>query len=154
VLGCNSGWSPSEDPQARCVGQTQTTSLIEFRQFHCKRETSKREDESGWVCLLTGTGATQCVPKAPSVGWKRHGSINLHWTALGRSVTRLNVKYGLASGGPVTTSADLTPNPGFITSFEIQGLQVGQSYAFWLVAETSEGSATQVNSGRMLYTQV
>jgi len=149
VLGCEAGFKTSVNPDAQCVGQTQTTSQIEFRPFACKREHNKHDEDQAWVC----SGAS-CVPRAPAVGWKRDGRIGLRWGALGPSVTTLAIKYQLTSGGTVWSEV-VTPMPAYATTREISGLTPGAQYAFWLVVVSNEGlSGSSTFEGKALVTRV
>jgi len=153
VLGCNAGFRPSTNPEAQCVGTAPGNSTIQFRPFTCKRESSHSND-AAWSCETLMGGITQCVPRAPSVGWKRDGRIGLHWSALGLSVRALSVKYQLADGSNVVQEKVIATNPGFATSVEISGLTQGASYAFWLSATTNEGSSYSTFAGKALVSRV
>jgi len=147
VLGCQTGFKPSVNPEAQCVGQAQESSLIEFRPFTCKKE-SKREDDQAWICQNG-----QCVPRSPTVGWKHDGRIGLRWSALGPSVYSLTVKYQLTAGGPVM-SENVTPMPAYATTREITGLTPGSQYSFWLEVVSNEGMNGSTFVGKSLTTRV
>jgi len=147
VLGCDTGYKPSHNPEAQCVGQSPTLSTIEFRDFTCRKE-HKHDDDTAWIC-----SGVSCVPKAPSVGWKHDGRIGLRWAALGPSVATLTINYQLSTGGPILTEV-VTPMPGYATSREIDGLTSGAQYAFWLVVTSNEGMSSETFEGNKLFTRV